>query len=264
VFPELEILHFKFSSNLHYDFQIKLILFLLFLPNLVFRLYPMTPFASQTWSIGVEEQFYLIWPLVISYFKKLKIVFIFSIILFPVFKLILIHFSIKTGSTGTLYFVSKIFSDLSISSLALGSLAAYFVVEKKSIVNLFHNKWLYRATITFLCVLVFFGVEFKFIHYEIYSLLFTIIILYLGTSYQSKNSVLESNFFKYLGKISYGIYMYHPVCIVFSINVLLQLDLLNNFNLYVSTLLMTIVISSISYEYFESKFLKLKKNYVTN
>ena len=86
----------------------------------------------------------------------------------------------------------------------------------------------------------------------------------MGTSYQSKNSVLESNFFKYLGKISYGIYMYHPVCIVFSINVLLQLDLLNNFNLYVSTLLMTIVISSISYEYFESKFLKLKKNYVTN
>ena len=264
VFPELEILHYKFSSNLNYDFQIKLILFLLFLPNLVFRLYPMTPFASQTWSIGVEEQFYLIWPLVISYFKKLKIVFIFSIILFPVFKLILIHFSIKTGSTGTLYFVSKIFSDLSISSLALGSLAAYFVVEKKSIVNLFHNKWLYRATITFLCVLVFFGVEFKFIHYEIYSLLFTIIILYLGTSYQSKNSVLESNFFKYLGKISYGIYMYHPICIVLSINVLLQLDLLNNFNLYISTLLMTIVISSISYEYFESKFLKLKKNYMTN
>ena len=73
MFPELEILHFKFSSNLNYDFQIKLILFLLFLPNLVFRLYPMTPFASQTWSIGVEEQFYLIWPLVISYFKKLKI-----------------------------------------------------------------------------------------------------------------------------------------------------------------------------------------------
>ena len=122
----------------------------------------------------------------------------------------------------------------------------------------------FRLTMTFLCVLVFFGVEFKFIHYEIYSLLFTIIILYLGTSYQSKTSILESNFFKYLGKISYGIYMYHPVCIVLSINILLKLELLNNFNLYISTLLMTIVISSISYEYFESKFLKLKKNYMTN
>ena len=58
--------------------------------------------------------------------------------------------------------------------------------------------------------------------------------------------------------------MYHPVCIVLSINILLKLELLNNFNLYISTLLMTIVISSISYEYFESKFLKLKKNYMTN
>ena len=104
VFPEFEILHFKFSSNLNYDFQIKLILFLLFLPNLVLRLFPMTPFASQTWSIGVEEQFYSIWPLVISYFKTQKLYLFYPSYYFQLLSLFLFTFSIKTGSTGTFTF----------------------------------------------------------------------------------------------------------------------------------------------------------------
>ena len=43
-------------NNLGY----KLLLFVFFLPNANF--FGLIPYASQTWSIGAEEQFYLIWP----------------------------------------------------------------------------------------------------------------------------------------------------------------------------------------------------------
>jgi peptidoglycan/LPS O-acetylase OafA/YrhL len=48
----------------------KLILFLLFLPNLAMVAFPQVPFTAQVWSIGTEEQFYLIWPLLLKKFKS--------------------------------------------------------------------------------------------------------------------------------------------------------------------------------------------------
>jgi len=48
----------------------KLILFLFFLPNLSMVAFPQVPFTAQAWSIGTEEQFYLIWPVLLKKFKR--------------------------------------------------------------------------------------------------------------------------------------------------------------------------------------------------
>lgn len=39
-----------------------LLLFIFILPNMVYVHYGIVPYAAQTWSIGTEEQFYLLWP----------------------------------------------------------------------------------------------------------------------------------------------------------------------------------------------------------
>ena len=71
------ILHLKESP------YITLLLFLLFLPNLALSLRPAVVGAAQSWSVGVEEQFYLIWPHFINRIKKKKIlVTLFVIICF--------------------------------------------------------------------------------------------------------------------------------------------------------------------------------------
>src|SRR5690606_7246013 len=53
------------SEAVQTHFWPKAILFLAFLPNIPYALYDHVPFANQSWSIGVEEQYYLIWPAVI-------------------------------------------------------------------------------------------------------------------------------------------------------------------------------------------------------
>jgi len=93
--------------------------------------------------------------------------------------------------------------------------------------------------------------------YEIYGVLFGIIILNLASN-KSSLFTLENNVFKYLGKISYGLYMFHPLAIVISLNTLQYFNL-NSFILqYILTIILSILIAGISYRFFESYFIKRK------
>ena len=75
-----------------------------------------------------------------------------------------------------------------------------------------------------------------------------------------------------LGKISYGIYMYHMMIVVFTIYLvayLLGLDpkvdrdvgLWGNVLIYSISIALTIGISWLSYEFFENRFIKRKARY---
>lgn len=261
-FPYFDILNFNLSSNLNEDFYLKLILYIIFLPNFISRIFPTTPFASQTWSIGVEEQFYMLWPFIISNAKNIFKLFTLFIFLFPIVKFILNFISIKTGSDDAWFYASKIFSDLSISSLALGSLAAYLVLEKKTqILNLIYNKWTIRSSYALLFILLLYGKELPYLHQEIYSILFTIIIVNFSTNTKAIKISFENKVLNYLGMISYGIYMFHPFCIVLSINLMNLLEIYNPIYLYLSVILLSILISGCSYQFFELRFLNLKKKY---
>ena len=72
------IMNFDIASNV----WLLLLLFIFFLPNLVLICFGSIPFASQTWSIGAEEQFYIFWPFVLWFFWRLKLnLFTFTIII---------------------------------------------------------------------------------------------------------------------------------------------------------------------------------------
>jgi peptidoglycan/LPS O-acetylase OafA/YrhL len=78
---------------------------------------------------------------------------------------------------------------------------------------------------------------------------------------------LENTFYNLLGKISYGLYMYHLIVIYFSIkflnycNMFDAKNIYSNLLLYIMAISFTSLISYISYTLFEKKFLKIKSRY---
>ncbi len=96
------------------------------------------------------------------------------------------------------------------------------------------------------------------------SISFLIIILNLSTN-KKHSQFLENKFFSFLGKISYGIYMYHFVICTVVIKCFIMLNIeynaLSQALIYFFIISLTVLISWLSYEYLEKGFLRLKSNY---
>jgi len=100
----------------------------------------------------------------------------------------------------------------------------------------------------------------SFIDNEILTVVTVIIIL--GQITKTSPLSLENESFDFLGKISYGIYVIHPLLIFLYSKILSNIttyDGLNYLIVYSTILGTTILLSHLSYKYFESKFLKIKE-----
>ena len=98
-----------------------------------------------------------------------------------------------------------------------------------------------------------------------YSILFAILIVNLAGNPKVIIN-LENRILNYLGKISYGLYLYHWVVVVFIINILKKTTLNTNsiaYNLILYGLCIgsTIATGHICYIFFELKFLSLKHKF---
>jgi peptidoglycan/LPS O-acetylase OafA/YrhL len=77
---------------------------------------------------------------------------------------------------------------------------------------------------------------------------------------------LENKVCDFIGKISYGIYVIHPIVIFFFTKLLGRFNantLLNYIFTYFLITATTILVAYFSYEFYEKRFLKLKAKYAT-
>ena len=109
--------------------------------------------------------------------------------------------------------------------------------------------------------MILFSLHVPYISRELFALLFGCIIVNLASDKQ-KGLFLENRLFNYLGKISYGLYMFHVIAIVISINIFQYYNMLHShFLLLITSILITISISSVSYYLIEKRFISLKARY---
>jgi peptidoglycan/LPS O-acetylase OafA/YrhL len=237
--------------NTNYNIVEALLLSIFFMPNVFANLYSPGGIIETLWSIGVEEQFYLfIAPILLCVPIKKHICFLvlFTITFFLFF----------------FYVEGNIFSKYGMSFF-------YFTSSGLTSLLLLKKQFLLKNRILKFITLVIFILYFAT---NIFSDLFS------GMSYHFLSMILFSGVIgilsfrpflilnnkriTYLGKISYGIYMYHSVVLQFIGFVYLKIFSklgLNNllivvfYNLLV--ILITIVISHFSYQYFEKNFMKM-------
>jgi peptidoglycan/LPS O-acetylase OafA/YrhL len=219
----------------------------------------LTYMVGHYWSLGVEEQFYAFWPWIVKNTQKLLQL----LVLFPlVYILLKIVLKLIEAPVGVLTF----FHYTRFGCLAIGALGAYLFFNNSSkLSKWFTNKWIEISGWLFLVVVAFNKFHLaSIIDHEIVSVV-TLVIIINQVNNPKRIVNLENNVFDFLGKISFGIYVYNPLVIylmAFAINPLqIENSLVKQLTIYATVIPAVLVISFLSYNYFEKIFLKLKYNY---
>ena len=261
VIPHLDFFQVPIYSSDMGDSLHRLLLFVGLAANVAFVYLPTVPFANVLWSVAVEEQFYLVWPHVI----RIK-----RFLLWIMLVLLAGYLGLKfyAGSLDRLFELLVIRTRF--SAMIIGGIGAYLVFHQKAMIQfLYHRGVQVALVVLFVCM----GMDWipyhsmTWIQDELISLVVCGLILNIATNPRTLIS-LENSVFAYLGKLSYGLYVYHLFAVVLvlkglpAIVDLQALPTWMGYPLTLSTILiLTTGISHLSYRYFESYFLRKKVRY---
>lgn len=263
-----------YNNMLEFNFGKKIVVFGLFLPNIARILWqPPILGVSQLWSIGVQEQFYMVWPALTRIFKKVFVQFIIVFIAVKVITEFGLKYWYEHYQTLNIHFASfnqvktliRLWELFAVEQLAIGALAAYiFFHQKMKILNFIYHPVTYIIIVGLYVYLFFIRVDF-FAHVLVEGIIAAFLMLNISTN-PTFFIKLENRFYNYLGNISYGIYMFHTIVIVVVLYYLQQMNLTSNsilFNIliYSFTIAITLGLSALSYKYFENYFLRLKSKF---
>ncbi|WP_448249745.1 acyltransferase family protein [Thalassotalea agariperforans] len=205
----------------------------------------------HTWSLGIEEQFYLFYPIILllihKYFNKRYTIFIVSII---IISLMLSWFlSFKDAEAGFYLLPSRAWE------LALGGLVAINFFPKVKSAKIINALFLFGLTCIFIG-LFWIKPSYSFpFPWALIPCLGTFVLLAYGDN-ASFSKLLSFTPLQFTGKISYSLYLWHwPIITLYRIETGIELDLLETISLVTTSFIFAII----SYYLVERFFLKKYK-----
>lgn len=242
--------------------------FLVFLSNFSEINFGATDHYTQLtipWSVSIEEQFYLFWAIVIggfNFIKKNHLIRLFVLLLI----LSLIFQFFNYDDQRTLYYHT--FS--AVTDFSIGAISAWLFVHYpafiKKIVEL-KKSYIYSIWASIILIFIF---KNKIFHYDAF-IIFERLIISCCMAWIILRMISDKFIFPikfkgiaiHLGKASYGIYMYHAL-ILFFVEIIFaryNLEIYYLLIILMLSLVTTILISHLSFKYFESYFLRFKSTF---
>jgi peptidoglycan/LPS O-acetylase OafA/YrhL len=222
-----------------------------------------TWYTGHFWSLAIEEQFYLIFPFLLYKLdiKKYRNVLVLLILVIPIFNSFYWSNSPILHSSKAIEKISLIVTTLfSQGTLAIlvGSLCSIVAFSYKDIITkMLQIKWL--GIFTFLIALF---VRFKFPESSFVLLIFDFligIVIIVNLNKDSFFTVVLDNFIMVrIGILSYSLYVWQQIFT----NKQPWMYSFNNAGNLVLNLCCLFVVGYISYEYFEKKFISMRKRFL--
>ncbi len=235
--------------------------YLFFSANIPFILSNPLALLTHYWSLGVEEQFYLFWPWVVRQTNKCLLRgSIIALVCLLVLKLVFRYW--LPGQDESLPY--KIIDVTRFQCMLSGVIGAILYTNQTSLFLKVCNNKITQA----ICwgILLFYGLNFHIasvLDSEFVSIV-TVFLIIGQITVNNRLVNLENKPIDFIGKISYGIYIIHPLIIRIFIELYrhnIVTSQLNYFVLYTTIPIITVGVSWVSYQFFEKKFLTLKTKY---
>ncbi len=236
---------------------------------------------SPLWSLAIEEQFYLIWPLLVLKLrsKVLIKICILMIVSAPIFRFLLFYeFPDSLGGNEIGRGAAYGFTFARWDALALGSLLALLKVEKR--IPALLSQYSYRLLLLMVGLILiqigflhnFTSVEsgFNLLNQTTSAMVFFVLVFIV---YSKTDSILvrslEWPIFKYIGKYSYAMYLFHlPLIIVWIDYIKPDFSGLPAFKVLLIVLAhylvifgITFLLALVSWKLLEHPLLKLKRRF---
>lgn len=245
-----------------YSVPFALLLYTFLLPNLMNSLYTVGGILNPLWSIGVEEQFYLVWGPAVKRFHR-----VLPRVCWWVLGISLaVSWMSQLGVFGW-GAMRKLTDQLEIHFMAAGALCAWALHRHRERflgLPVFSNRLLQAALFIllldfYLVYLIPWGFDGEIVQMCLYSWLIVTVAV------NPRNVIrVKTRAFEHLGKISYGLYLYHMIA-VYMTSAAFKAWRWWEGNLwlycaayYAMAFGLTVLFASISYRWFETPFLRLK------
>jgi peptidoglycan/LPS O-acetylase OafA/YrhL len=268
VIPRLEAFDVRFySTPVEYD-VVTLGLYACLLANVGFVFRPI-PYAGVLWSVAVEEQFYLIWPHLLRFARRLPLILGGLIALYVLAKAVIPDMASTLGRTEEE--LSTLVTRTRFSCMMIGALGAYYVFGGDSrLVRLAYHPVSQLVAVAAFLVLLLDAVTlpaFLLIKDEAIAAVSCILIVNIATNPHTLVH-LEYRALNYLGRVSYGLYIYHLFAVVITIKSLVPFLRLPDPNGLVGypiaiglVIGLTTLIAHLSYMLLERPILALKERH---
>ena len=223
------------------------------------------------WSLAVEEQFYLVWPLVIFWLRPKHV---------PVFCVLIAVAALVARcvakSNGVEFWTIATVTPFRLDALAMGALVACLRSSDRGKRILKAAPAVLVASLIGLCVVGYFDKGYRMngqlsqtAGYTLYALMSAGLIAMIAEQHalcRTPRRLLESKYLCYLGNRSYAIYLLHMPVLMFMNNVYSRMREKDtsgwlDVQCFFFGVCICLILAEVSWQLYERQFLKLKRRY---